>query len=214
MKSTYLAPLVASSLLLPGAALADEAPAAQPARAPAENKPAASQTDLRDRLQKLTQGPQATGTVTRAMCYAPPRPPDTIGYTCPECGEKTLYAVDPAAASKTISRYRIVSVMRVTLLRRQAEQLRSLGLAVKLDEKAWCRKCQPIPPKDYGYEAGLTITWPDGKTHHVDTVTLADLDLLAAFLKGDSALVDAAGLSTPLKEKTARLQELLGLELK
>ncbi len=216
MKSTYLVPLVASSLLLPGSAMAAETPAAQPAKAPAANPPpAASQAGLRGKLQKLAADqPQATGTVTRAICYAPPRPPDNLSYLCPECGEKTIYAIDAAAATKTLSRNRIVSVMRVTVLRRQAEQIRQLGLAVKLDEKAWCRKCQPTPPQDDGYDAGMVVTWPDGKTHRVDTITFADLDLLIAFLKGDSAMVDVAGQSTPLKDKLPRLQELLGIDLK
>jgi hypothetical protein len=214
MTPKYLVPLVASSLLLPGAASAADTPAEKPAQAPAERKtPAPSLTELRDKLQKLaTEQPQATGTTGRAMCYAPPRPPGTISYTCPECNEKTIYAIDPAADDNTAARARIVSVMRVSILRRQTEQLRQLGLPVKLDEKAWCRKCQPAAPQSYS--AGMTISWPDGKIHRMATVNSPDLDLLAAFLKGDSMIADAAGRSSPLKDKLPRLQELLGIELK
>lgn len=142
-----------------------------------------------------------------AMCYSP------IGnledeweyvweYTCPKCGEKTLYRGDN---SRFVAR-------RVEACRREFNILKGVSdLSLDLNESSYCSYCSP---EAQTHQLALVVNYADGSSHTNPSVSLGDLRILGDFLKGElSYTTDTDGIE-PLKEKLPRLRELLGVEPK
>ena len=123
-----------------------------------------------------------------AMCYDMALPPDHTEYTCPTCGEKTLYAWSQKELgtwnSENFAKMREVRFVQgeLTACRREVEKIKqSTGLLLTLDESSFCKHCQPNATK---HELKLTVTYTDGRTHTVSPVSLSDFRLLRDFFEG------------------------------
>ena len=65
-----------------------------------------------------------------AFCYAPPSEREYEGYTCPKCGERTLYTGKLAYTADTIPTIRSIAS-------------RIGGISVEIDEISFCQACNP-----------------------------------------------------------------------
>jgi hypothetical protein len=128
-----------------------------------------------------------------AMCYDMAVEPLHREYTCPTCGEKTLFAEGAPG----------VDEMELTTLRRLLRQMPQRK-RLTLDESSLCRKCRPKAEKR---ELVLSLRYDDGKTESVHGVTSGDLALLAAVLEGRTP-ADAAEVKQSSLGNLVRLGEL------
>ena len=83
------------------------------------------------------------------------------------------------------------------------------GSSVELDEKAYCRNCQPTAEAHPA--AVLVVRLPDGSQTRTEDFTEDDLGLLRDFFAGKDVKVGAQDDEMPLKESLPRLRELLGM---
>jgi hypothetical protein len=157
--------------------------------------------DLEKKLQALEKAPAPTGLAPGAMCYAPMPPRSQIDYTCPKCGEKTIYANNKDGFWK---------IGDVEGLRRSVQALQAKGLEVSLDESAFCQKCG----KDNKVkEFILAVKWPNQQKPHRATLQgTADLQILLEFLSGKDKHDAGPGGEKPMKDYLPRLRQLLGVE--
>ena len=166
------------------------------------------QEDVQRRLLDLSKSPAPTELAPGAMCYKPAMPPKSADYTCPKCGEKTLYNLETAEdrnqATKAIGAVNV----DIPNCRRTIKLIK--GLNVSLDETQFCKKCSPDiqSPK-----LVLIINYEGGKQHSVEGVTNDDLILISEFLSGSDKHKDSGDFETPLKNHIKRLKELLGVEI-
>ena len=129
---------------------------------------------LEARLRKLAEAPPPKPEQPAAMCYKMARPPDTADYVCPRDGSRTHYSDDISTAGQ---------VLEVEALRDEAERLP--GVAARIDDSEFCRKCTPKPPDQP--TAILIVTLPDGTEHRKRGVGLGDMQILREFLAGKTA---------------------------
>lgn len=154
-----------------------------------------SRTDIDAKLKELADKPAPTKLAPRASCYKVAMPPNRIEYVCPTCGTKTILKNDTGWLLPNLESYR-----------KQTEELRKLGLDIKIDESALCIKCRQE-------ESGTNILhWKikiDGKGRAVEFKE-QDIDILRGFLKENNKLDRGPGGEQPLKNYLPRLNELIG----
>ena len=157
--------------------------------------------DLDKKLQALEKAPAPTQLAPGAMCYAPMPPRQQTSYTCPKCGEKTIYANTDNGFWK---------VGDVDALRRTVTAIQAKGLDAVLDESAFCQKCG----KDSkAKEFALVIKWPDQtKPHRIVLQGTVDLQILFEFLSGKDKHDAGPGGEKPMKDYLPRLRQLLGVD--
>jgi ribosomal protein S27AE len=157
--------------------------------------------DLDKKLQALEKAPAPTQLAPGAMCYAPPPPRQQTSYTCPKCGEKTIYANSDNGFWK---------VGDVDALRRTVKAIQAKGLDVSLDESAFCQKCG----KDSkAKEFALEVKWPgQEKSHRATLQGTTDLQILLEFLDGKDKHDAGPGGEKPMKDYLPRLRKLLGVD--
>lgn len=150
---------------------------------------------LLERLETSAQPPPLMG----AMCYDQAAPPRVAEYTCPVCGEKTVYSDEGAFfLQSTVSASRSL----------YAELEEASPLDMSIDESSYCSACRP----DSGTPAFvLTVTWDDG-TSSSSAVSPDDLRVLAAFFEGRLSWTGSCDEETPLAPMTGRIREILGLD--
>lgn len=134
--------------------------------------------------------------VMSAMCYEVAAPPQRIEYTCPVCGERTLYPFNAG----------VVDADELSTCRRLMQELPARVLA-SLDEAAFCRKCHPGTTKP---ELVLVARFQDGQSESVAGVRAADLELLTAIVAGRKP-VDASEVQASALGKLKRLKDLVTL---
>lgn len=164
----------------------------------------ASNAEIERMLRAVEAGP-VPELKMGAMCYAPLPPMTHYEYVCPVCGEKTLFAAEarqnwiPATVIDSLRRARDAA----------AAAAAKVGAAVALDEKQFCRKCQPgfadVP------QAAVVVTLPDGREQRTEAIQLQDLWILRDFFGGKNVLVGGNESESPLKGSLPRLRELLGM---
>jgi len=168
--------------------------------------------EIDKRLRALASSPAPTKLAMGAMCYKPAPPPGAEQYTCPKCGERTVYAMKGSAGGggegAIVVNWSTVQALGSDLVacRRAAGTVKAFS--VELDESEFCRKCSP------GVETpalGLIVRYGGGEPHVVRPVGLLDLRLITEFLAGSSIHVGSNDSQTPLKKSEARLRELLGI---
>jgi hypothetical protein len=165
--------------------------------------------NIQIRLQKLAESKAPEFDQVWAMCYEIAGPPDTVQYTCPKCGEKTLYKL--AESDEDIGSFGVNSFIEFELksCRRVVKAIRSLNIA--LDESQFCKKCSPDVESP---KAALVIKYKGEETpYRCKNVTLDDLRLLREFLAGYRKHTGTFDNKTPLKDHLERLSELLGVEI-
>jgi len=138
-----------------------------------------------------------------AMCYEMVADAPVTEYVCPECGGKTLYPLEEGE-------YRTPLNELETL--REAEQeaqaaAEKVGTLVTLDEKQFCRKCQP----EFEGEPRVVLVTrlPNGRQQRTEDFTVRDLWILRDFFLGKDVVVGSQEDEEPLKDQLPRLRELM-----
>jgi len=138
-----------------------------------------------------------------AMCYDMIMPEAITSYVCPECGSKTLY---PLSEGEWETPLNDLEALRASEMEAQAAA-EKLGAVVRLDEKQFCRSCQP----DFeGTPHAILVTkLPNGRLKRTDDFTIRDLWILRDFFEGKDVVVGLQDDEEPLKDKLPRLRELM-----
>ena len=153
-----------------------------------------SRQDLHQLLARLEQEepPEA---IRGAMCYRVAGPPSVAEYTCPVCGEKTVYTDELTGFIEN----------RLESARRLAAAVDSATVfSVKLDETAFCSSCS----RDSLRTPGLFIVVDDTLR---SPVSETDLRMLHGFVQGNLYWSTETDDRLPLRDHAARLAALLGL---
>lgn len=187
---------------------------------------------LQERLEAIASRDAPKCEPRVAMCYVIAAPPDQKAYICPVCGNKTVYMTQRTYSRGHKNRLMEGSweeaVFNVESMRRKMEELHLIaqrnGYALTLDESSLCARCG----KDKKTDFILVAKNARGDIKRTAGVTDRDLIYLTAFFYGEDYYpprvitpgVFSAGMSSrkgdgkdgfPLKEKTGRIAELLGL---
>lgn len=153
-----------------------------------------SRQDVHDLLARLEME-EPPEPLPGAMCYKVAGPPSVAEYTCPVCGEKTVYTDELTGFIEN----------RLESARRLASAVDGCtSFSVTLDETALCSNCSG----DSSGTPGLYLVVDDSLR---SPVSENDLRMLFAFLRGELYWSTETGDSLPLKDHTARLAALLGL---
>ncbi len=169
-----------------------------------------SRQDIQKQLAIIAKSPPPKKLAMGAMCYDIAGPPARLDYVCPVCGEKTLYAMDPAADDKTKMQYWTTAqnLRSLESCRRLVQQIKKID--IKLNESPFCKQCAPDIETP---ELGLIIIYPDvTKESYVSNITETDLLILKAFTEGKLKFKDLQDMEIALKDRLARLEELLGVK--
>lgn len=161
----------------------------------ASNAGELSRADIDARMKELADKPAPTELAPGASCYKVAMPPNRTEYVCPECGTKTILQNNTGWRLPNLEFYR-----------KQTEELRKLGLDIKIDESALCSKCRQEE------SAANKLQWKikiDGKERKVN-FKQSDIELLREFLKGNNKIDRGPGGEQPLKNYLPRLNELVG----
>ncbi len=169
-----------------------------PTEATAAKWAALSRMEMRGLLTAIEQAKEPEPQMG-AMCYSPFFAPAQLDYICPQCGEKTKYADD--------GRFDMAEMVRC----RAVFQRIPRHEAMALDESEFCRNCQP---HDTAPQFRLILRFDDGTTCITTGVTLADIQLLEAALKGEKAVDGPASEVKSVCSQLPRLRELLGEKAK
>lgn len=176
-----------------------------------EQKPVTSQeimnssrSQIEDMLKQI-ETKNAPERKMGAMCYEEVAPPDYQEYICPLDGEKTVYDRKNSETYWTIE--------NIVEMRRLVEQINSVtDLAdLKLDGRRLCSKCFPGLKSSERY-VSLVTTYPDGREHVYDKISVEDLRILAGFFDKKLFYKTSNDGEEPLKDKAAKIQEMLGAE--
>jgi hypothetical protein len=176
-----------------------------------------TRAELRERLISLAESdpPRDKDLSPGAMCYEMAAPPDRYDYTCPLCGEKTLYAANDIPET---DRERIVGsyIYTITLELEPCRRLVGLirGLDIVLDESEFCAFCYPGAEKVKIPRICIIINYPDQKEpRRICDISSDDLILLKEFMDGSKIHRYSNDWEIPLKNEIKRLEELLGIRL-
>jgi len=154
--------------------------------------------EMQKKLQQLSKTPPTTPMAMGAMCYEQAMAPERAEYTCPTCGEKTLYT---DLFAQTVE-------WELPGCRRLLESIPS-NLA-KLDESEFCKKCKPSIQTP---QLALLIYYKnEDKPHRVTNITSNDIKLLDEFLKGQDKHKGSYDEESPLLNHLSRLEEILGVK--
>jgi hypothetical protein len=139
--------------------------------------------------------------VMGAMCYEPIACPATAEYTCPVCGEKTVYSYSQSAFIE----------WELQGCRRLVESINSTTeFPVELDETLFCEFCTPENREEDPWLV-LVVT-PEEGLPVTNRVTIEDLRMLDSFLQGNLYYSTSNDGEIPLREYAGRMRELLGLK--
>jgi len=138
-----------------------------------------------------------------AMCYSPAPLIPIIEYVCPECGAKSLY---PMLEGEWATPLNDLETLRRAETEAKAAAAK-LGAAVYLDEKQFCRQCQP--DFEGTPHAVLVTRLPNGREQRTEDFTVRDLWILRDFFLGKEVVVGSQDDEEPLKNQLPRLRELM-----
>jgi len=156
----------------------------------------ASRADVERRLKALADSPVPDELNPGAMCYEMSVPPDRKEYVCPQCGEKTIYS--------NTDYFSIID--DVVDCRQLAANIKNLTL--RMEEKHFCHQCD----SDTNASPSITLYLKykgESKEEIIENANKDDLDLLWAFMNGQSVHADFYDRETPLKEYIDRISNLL-----
>lgn len=163
--------------------------------------------NIEKNLKKLKKTPAPENLSPGAMCYEVAAPPQRLEYVCPDCGEKTLYAMKeyetPGDRDLDWQTSQLLE-WELQTCRQYIKQIK-LKINAELIEKPFCMHCSPDAVKPV---LELKIIYPD-KVHSVQGINSDDLKLILEFLEGKFVHKGAQDAETPLKEHLERLEQLL-----
>jgi hypothetical protein len=162
----------------------------------------ASNAEIEQMIDKLEARP-APEAKMGAMCYDMVMPSPVTEYVCPVCGEKTLYPLEEGHWRTPLN-----ELERLRKNEREAQMAaEKLGAVIFLDEKQFCRHCQP----DFEGEphAALVTRLPNGREKRTEGFTVRDLWILRDFFSGKDVVVGSQDDEEPLKDQLPRLRELM-----
>ncbi len=161
---------------------------------------AMSPTQINVLLARL-DAEEAPGITMGAMCYDIASPPELAEYTCPVCGEKTLYDI---SQSSFITR-------ELEGCRRMAESINEYtDFEITLDEGLFCDFCSADAE---GENPTLILRVIHANGFQVlNEVSVTDLRMLDSFLQGNLSYWTDTEARYPLKEYTVRMRDLLGVK--
>lgn len=161
--------------------------------------PSPSKTpDLEKLLKAVSERPVPQKLSSGAMCYSMAAPPDRAEYVCPSCGAKTLHSLRNAGLG-----YQALSILEY---RAYVDQLKQLGLDIRLDESCLCRACTT----ESGKTLALEVAYKEKKTRS-GLRDINDLRKLLAFVEGRLVWKGEQDEEHPLKPELPRIRLLLGL---
>lgn len=169
--------------------------------------------EIAKRLKVLAESPAPTQLRLGAQCYEPMGPNPRAEYTCPTCGEKTLYVYGEVADNEKSQnlRYGMVSLVEATVpgCRRLIKGIK--GIKLKLDESQLCQKCRPNIENP---QLVLIVRYSDeSKEHRTEGISVEDIQLIQEFLSGKNKHVLSNDAEHPLKNFVDRLEQLLGVKV-
>lgn len=180
---------------LAAASTVSGASAREPGPVTADSLQRLSRQDVHDLLSRLEME-EPPEPVPGAMCYRVAGPPSVAEYTCPVCGEKTVYTDELTGFIEN----------RLESARRLAAAVDSAtAFSVTLDETAFCSNCS----RDSSGNPGLFIVVEDTLR---SPVSETDLRMLYGFVQGNLYWSTDTDDRLPLKDHVHRLAELLGLQ--
>lgn len=164
------------------------------------NEVASKKLDVDRLLKRLAEKPVPTNLSFGAMCYDMAMPPERTEYVCPACGTKTIHSVKRSGGWDN-------PAISVKYYRTYIEQLRKLGLDVKLDESSLCSKCQKEGESTLFLEVSI-----NKRVVRNALVDINDLRKLIAFVQGNLVWKGEQDREFPLKPELPRIRKLLGVE--
>ncbi|MHC4292457.1 MAG: hypothetical protein ACYSTR_09635 [Planctomycetota bacterium] len=170
-----------------------------------------SRQDIQKQLAVIAKAPPPKELAMGAMCYDMAGPPARIDYVCPNCSEKTLYALNPEADEESRLQYWTTAqnLRSLESCRRLVQQINTLD--VTLNESRFCTKCAQDVEEA---RLGLIIQYPNQpQPHHVSEINETDLLLIKAVTEGKLKYKDLQDNEIPIKNHLPRLEELLGTEI-
>ena len=156
--------------------------------------------DVDKLLKQLAEKPVPKKLSYGAMCYDMAMPPERAEYVCAVCGTKTIHSTKQLGGWDNPE-------LSVQNYRSTLEQLRKLGLDVKLDESFLCSKCK----KDGESTLFLEVTINKRVVRNA-LVDLNDLRKLIAFVQGNLVWKGEQDREFPLKPELPRIRILLGVK--
>lgn len=134
-----------------------------------------------------------------AMCYRVAGPPSIAEYTCPVCGEKTIYDDSNTGFIEN----------RLGTARRLAESIEAnTEFQVMLDESRYCAFCSGDSAENPSLV--LRVVREDGEEIS-NPVSLTQLRMLDSFLKGNLYWLTETDGQMPLKDSADSMRRLLGI---
>lgn len=136
-----------------------------------------------------------------AMCYARGPVSLTAEYTCPVCGQKTLY-----------DKYETARVVQsIEACRREFDLLVQVSpLKMKLDESSFCAKCSPNATE---HLLGLIVFYEDGTFNRIAPIYTDDLTLLRDYFEGRLTKLNSGKTPEMIRCEKDRVDVLLGREV-
>lgn len=164
--------------------------------------PVYSKKAIEEKLIKLADTPVTEQLSRGAMCYKMAMPKNVSEYTCPTCGEKTIY--------KDWMGKRIEE--ELPSLRRIVASIKQLKLI--LDENGLCSHCRKEVLFPQNMNIGLKIIWPDKTENYTSDIQLSDMIILQEFLEGKTVFKGERDSINALKNYLPRLRKILGIQEK
>ena len=154
-------------------------------------------------LKRLSEKPVPKTLAHGASCYMLDMPPDRAEYVCIDCGTKTIHSIK----QNPLARGWDSPALTVKYYRPYIEQLKKLGLNVKLDESCLCSKCQKEGQSSIVLEVAIK-----GHVTRNPIYDINNLQILIAFVQGDLVWKGSHKDVFPLKPELPRIRQLLGIE--
>lgn len=161
-------------------------------------KPLYSKDEVLILLEDLAQTKVKDNLNPGAMCYSPKPITQRAEYTCPLCGEKTLYTYSEAEVVED----------EIPACRRLASRFDKSTLFI--DETQFCSKCR----KDSVDEPKICLVTKLEGQNEVKTCGIHSIDLvlLTNFFEGKTIYKTFNDGEVSLKESIPRIKELLGIK--
>ncbi len=168
-------------------------------------KPMYSIKDIKTKLKRLAETAPPKDLAFGAKCYSKSMPPETASYTCPECGEKTLYK---AKADKYVN----MNLLSYGLNACRNEISLVKGVNIKLDESEFCKKCSPdVEIPRLCLLLNISNTQDTIKRYNINYL---DIRLIREFLNDKLKHKNSFDFESPLVNYIERIQQLIGVNYK
>jgi len=169
-----------------------------------------SKQDIEEHLEKIKKAPLPEFSMKGAMCYEVADPPDRIDYVCPDCGEKTLYAIGSTADPNEQFLWNITKTLNeLENYQHHVKQIDTIDIS--LVQSQFCKHCNPDIKEP---KLGLIVKYPDSQqVHRVYDISIEDLMMIKAFTEGKLTYIGELDNEYILISDFNRLEELLGVDI-